>query len=51
MPAIIQKVKRERCEITLVAPVWATQAWMPDMLDMSVALPTLLLCDNLLTYW
>ena len=47
IPAIIQKVKRERCEITLVAPVWATQAWMPDMLDMSVALPILLLCDNL----
>ena len=48
IPKILEKVKAERCEITLVAPVWASQAWISDLLDMSVAVPRLLLSENLM---
>jgi hypothetical protein len=45
---VLEKLKLEGCEITLVAPVWATQPWISDLLDMSVATPRLLLCENLM---
>jgi hypothetical protein len=44
----LTKVKDEKCELTLVAPVWASQAWIADLMDMSVATPRLLLCKNLM---
>ena len=48
IPKVLAKLKLERCELTLVAPVWATQPWITDLLDMSVATPRLLLCQNLM---
>ena len=44
---VIKKVREEQCELTLVAPVWATQTWMTDLLEMSVAPPAILLAENL----
>ena len=48
IPKVLEKVKLEGCEIPLVAPVWATQPCISDLLDMSVATPRLLLCQNLM---
>ena len=47
IPRVLSKLKEEQCELTLIAPVWATQAWMADLLAMSVAPPRLLLCHDL----
>ena len=44
---ILDKVREEKCELTLVAPVWASQAWITSLIDMSVSLPTVLLCQHL----
>jgi len=47
IPQVIAKLKAEGSEITLVAPVWASQAWISDLLQLSVALPRLLLSETL----
>ena len=47
IPRILKKLRDEKCEITLIAPVWATQAWFSDILDMCVEVPRLLLCRHL----
>ena len=51
IPKIITKLKQERSEITLVAPLWPTQAWISDLMDLSVDVPHLLLCKNVLQSW
>ena len=48
IPQVLAKVKKDKCEITLVAPVWASQAWISDLLALSVALPQLLLAEGLM---
>ena len=47
IPRVLDKVREEKVEITLVAPVWASQAWLPRLMEMSVELPKLLLCRTL----
>ena len=47
IPRVLDKLVQDKAEITLVAPVWASQAWLPRMMDMSVQLPQLLLCKTL----
>ena len=44
---VLDKLREDKCELTLVAPVWASQAWITSLIDMSVALPTVLLCQHL----
>ena len=47
IPRVLDKLVEDRAEITLVAPVWASQAWLPRLMEMSVELPKLLLCRTL----
>ena len=47
VPKVLAKLRECRATITLVAPVWASQVWLAELLDMSVELPTLLLCETL----
>ena len=44
---VLAKVRECRCTITLIAPVWASQAWLAGLMELSVALPHLLLCETL----
>jgi len=44
---VLDKLREDKCELTLVAPVWASQAWITSLIDMSVSLPTVLLCQHL----
>ena len=42
IPRILQKVAREQATITLIAPLWPTQAWYPMLLSMLIDAPVLL---------
>ena len=39
---VLHKVRIEKCQLTLVAPLWPSQAWFPMLLNMLVDLPRLL---------
>ena len=45
---VLAKLKADKAEITLVAPVWASQPWITDLLQLSVAMPQLLLAEGLM---
>ena len=49
IPKIIEKVREEGAEITLITPLWASQAWISSLLELSVATPRLLLATHLFT--
>eukprot|EP01047_Picozoa_sp_COSAG01_P024001 COSAG01_NODE_1467_length_10217_cov_33.824570_17_plen_202_part_00 len=38
IPRVLDKVRRERCSLTLIAPVWGA-AWFPDLMALCVAPP------------
>ena len=48
IPKVLAKLKADKAEITLVAPVWASQPWITDLLQLSVAMPQLLLAEGLM---
>jgi hypothetical protein len=47
VPKVLAKVRACKCTITLIAPVWASQVWLAELMDMSIAVPHLLLCETL----
>jgi hypothetical protein len=47
LPRVLAQVRDQAATITLVAPVWAAQSWFPDLLELSVEPPRLLVCDTL----
>ena len=50
LPLVLRKVRRDQVKaLTLVTPVWPAQHWLPDLMSMSVAPPTILTSDPLLT--
>ena len=50
LPQVLRKVREDRVpELSIVAPVWPGQHWLPSLMEMSVKLPVLLLSDPLLT--
>ena len=50
LPRVLDKVRRDRATIVLVAPVWPRRLWYPDLLGMVVDAPRLLpLSETLLS--
>ena len=47
IPRILEKVRRDKATITLVAPLWAAQSWMVDLIELSVQLPQILMAKTL----
>ena len=47
IPQVLAHVRKCKCEITLIAPLWASQPWMPTLMEMSCRMPQLLLCETL----
>ena len=47
IPRILEKVRRDKATITLVAPLWAAQSWMVDLIELSVQLPQILVAKTL----
>jgi len=39
IPRILSKLKREKAQLTLVCPLWPSQAWFPALLNMAVDFP------------
>ena len=42
IPDILAKIRRDRAQVVLIAPVWPTQAWYPTVLELLAAPPILL---------
>jgi len=50
LPQVLRKVREQQVPaISIVAPIWPAQHWLPDLMSMSVAPPTILTSDPLLT--
>ena len=48
IPRVLDKVVQDACEITLVAPLWASQSWIVPLMELSVALPRVLTAEYLM---
>ena len=48
IPRVLDKVVQDECEITLVAPLWASQSWIVPLMELSVALPRVLTGEYLM---
>lgn len=42
IPKCLTKLIRDQAEVVMVTPYWPSQAWFPDMMEMSVDVPRLL---------
>ena len=42
IPTVLQKVDREKAEITMIVPMWKAQTWFPQLLRMLVDTPLIL---------
>jgi hypothetical protein len=39
---VLEKVRKDKCTITLIAPIWSTQPWFPILIAMLIDYPRLL---------
>ena len=42
IPDVLAKIRRDRAQVVLIAPIWPTQAWYPAVLELLAASPILL---------
>jgi hypothetical protein len=47
MGRVLAHVREQRATITLVAPLWAAHSWFSDLMELSIEVPRVIVCDNL----